>query len=56
MQTVLNIMDEFNVTAQEFFDNKYYQNNIEDKIIEIIKKLPNKQKQIIYRIIECFDI
>jgi len=56
MQTVLNIMYEFKVAPQDFFDNEYYQSNLEEKIIDIIKKLPSKNKQIIYRVIECFDI
>ena len=58
MQTVLKIMEEFDVLPQEFFDNGYYANEnfIEDRIIKVLKNQPLEKKRIIYRIIQSFDI
>ena len=56
MVTVLNIVDKFNITFDEFFDNKYLVNdiNLEKEIIDIVKLLSYKDKQIVYRIIKQF--
>ena len=58
MQTVLKVFKEFNITPDKFFDCEYYKNDneLENEIIEIIKKQSGDKKQILYRIIKCFDI
>ena len=58
MQTVLKIMEEFDVLPQEFFDNGYYADEefIENRIIETLKKQSPEKKRIIYRIIQSFDV
>ena len=58
MQTAINIMEEFNITPDKFFDCEYYkkESELETEIIEIIKKQPVEKKQILYRIIKSFDI
>lgn len=58
LQTIMNIMDKFDVLPQEFFDNKYYADEdfIEKRIIDILKRQPIEKKRIIFRIIESFDL
>ena len=58
IQTVLKVFKEFNITPDKFFDCEYYKNDneLENEIIEIIKKQSGDKKQILYRIIKCFDI
>lgn len=58
MQTVLKIMDEFDVLPQEFFDNGYYidENLIETRIIDLLKSYSTEKKRILYRVIESFDL
>lgn len=58
IQTVLKVFKEFNITPDKFFDCEYYKNDneLEDEIIEIIKKQSGERKQILYRIIKSFDI
>lgn len=58
MQTVLKIMEEFDILPQEFFDNEYYvdEDFIETKVINLLKTLPLDKKRILYRIIESFDL
>lgn len=58
MQTVLKIMTTFGVEPQEFFDNRYYEEEaiIENKVNDILKKQTIDKKRIIYRIIQSFDI
>ncbi len=58
MQTLLNVMNKFNVRPEEFFDYDYFrkENDLENSIIDIVKKLPYDKKQIVYRIIKSFDL
>ena len=58
MQTVLKIMEEFDILPQEFFDNEYYvdEDFIETKVINLLKTLPLDKKRILFRIIESFDL
>ena len=58
MQTVLKIMEEFDILPQEFFDNEYYvdEDFIETKILNLLKTLPLDKKRILFRIIESFDL
>ena len=58
MQTVLKIMEEFDILPQEFFDNEYYvdEDFIETKVLNLLKTLPTEKKRILYRIIESFDL
>lgn len=58
MVTLLNIMQKFDIKPQEIFDYTYLDNseNLDDKIIEIIKKQPYERKQILYRIVKSFDL
>ena len=58
MTTLLNIIGKFNVKPEEFFDCEYLNTaeNLENEMIEIIKKQPYDRKQILYRIIKQFAI
>lgn len=56
MQTLLKIIEKFQISPQEFFDNEYYKNDIETEILNILKKQPQKNKRILYRIIKSFDL
>lgn len=58
MLTVLNIIDKLRIKPQELFDFEYFQSsqNLEDEMIEIIKKLSQTKKQILYRIVKSFDL
>ena len=58
MQTVLKIMEKFKVSAQDFFDFKYLmdEKELDTQIFELIKNMTNEKKQIIYRIIQQFDL
>lgn len=58
MQTLLNIIEKFDVKPQEFFDFAYLDEdiNLENEMIEIIKKQPYDKKQIMYKIIKQFEI
>lgn len=58
MQTVLKVMDNFEVTPDEFFNFEYLvkDEELENKIIDIIKRQPIERKQLMYRIIKQFDV
>lgn len=58
MQTVLKVMDNFEVTPDEFFNFEYLveDEELENKIIDIIKRQPSERKQLMYRIIKQFDV
>jgi len=58
MQTVLNIINIFNIAPEDFFAFDYFvpSENIDEKIFEIIKRQPLNQKQLMYKIIKQFDI
>ena len=58
MQTILNIFNVFNVSPEDFFDVQYLQNQkeLEEEIIEIIKRQTAERKKILYRIVKSFDI
>lgn len=58
MQTVLNIIEKFNVLPQDLFDYKYLDDMplLEHEMVDIIKRQPKDRKQILYRIIKSFDI
>ena len=56
MVTVINITDKFNVSFNDFFDTEYLinENDLEQEIINIIKKQSYKNKQLIFKIIKQF--
>lgn len=56
MGTILKIMDEFNISPENFFDFEYFkeEESLEEEIIEKIKKLPYQNKQLIFKIIKQF--
>ena len=56
MNTVLNIMEKFNMPPQEFFDTDYLEDNdkLEEKIYNLAKSLSRKNKQIVYKIMLNF--
>jgi len=56
MNTVLKIMEKFNVKPQDFFDTDYLDDNekLEEKIYALAKQLSRKNKQIVYRIMLNF--
>ena len=58
MQTVLNIMEKFHTTPQEFFDYEYLkgEEQLESEIIGIIQKQPYDNKKIIYRLVRQFEV
>lgn len=58
MQTVVNILKEFEILPQDFFDTEYLkkETELESEMCDIIKDLPTDKKRIIYRIIKSFDI
>jgi hypothetical protein len=58
MQTVLNVMDKFEVSPEEFFNFEYLvkDTELEEKIIEIIKCLPYERKQLLYKVIKQFEV
>lgn len=58
MQTVLKVMEEFSVSPEKFFDFEYLikEEELENEIIEIIKKQPLDKKRIMYKLIKQFDI
>ncbi len=58
MQTVLKIMEEFNITPDDFFDFEYLTSaeDLEKQIIDIVKKQPLDRKKIMYKIIKQFDV
>ena len=58
MQTVLNVMDKFEVSPEEFFNFEYLVKDTElaEKIIEIIKCLPYERKQLLYKVIKQFEV
>ena len=58
MQTVLKIMDEYNISPDKFFDFEYLtnENDLEAQMIEIIKKQPINKKRIMYRILKQFEV
>jgi len=58
MVTLLNIMAKFDIKPQEIFDYEYLDSseNLDEKIVEIIKKQPYDRKQILYRIVKSFDV
>lgn len=58
MQTVLRILEEFRITPKDFFDNLYYDDEVEleRQMFDIIQNQPIEQKRILYRIIKSFDI
>ena len=58
MQTLLNIIEKFDVKPQEIFDFSYLDDeiNLESEMIEIIKHQPYEKKQILYRIIKQFAL
>ena len=58
MQTILNIMERFGVSPQDFFDFEYLKSeeDLECEILEIIKKQPYDNKKIIYKIINQFGV
>lgn len=58
MQTVLNILNTFDVKPENFFDFDYFTTDLdlENKIIEIVKRQPLDKKKIMYKIIKQFDI
>ncbi len=58
MATVLQIMEKFNITPDEFFNFEYFKSasELELEIIDIIKNLPYEKKQLLYRIIKQFDV
>jgi transcriptional regulator with XRE-family HTH domain len=58
MQTILNLIKEFNIEPQELFNYTYLSDDkiLESEIIEIIKRQSSDKKQILYRIIKAFDI
>lgn len=58
MQTVLNVMDKFEVSPEEFFNFEYLvkDTELEEKIIEIIKCLLYERKQLLYKVIKQFEV
>lgn len=58
MQTVLKIMEEYNISPDKFFDFEYLANEIdlEKQMIEIIKKQPINTKRIMYKILKQFEV
>lgn len=58
MQTVLNVMDKFEVSPEGFFNFEYLvkDTELEEKIIEIIKCLPYERKQLLYKVIKQFEV
>ncbi len=58
MQTMLNIMDKFNINPNDFFNFAYLDKdeNLEKEMIEIIQNQPYDKKQILYRIIKQFAL
>lgn len=58
MQTVLNIIEQFGVKPQEFFDTDYLQKSSDLKIemLEIIRNLSPDKTKILYRIVKSFDV
>lgn len=58
MQTVLRIMDEFNIPPEKFFDFDYLVtgDELDKQIIDIIKSQPLNVKRIMYRIIKQFEV
>ena len=58
MQTLLNIIEKFEVSPNDVFDFAYLDKdeNIEQEMIDIIKKQPYNNKQILYRIIRQFAV
>ena len=58
MQTVLNVMDKFEVSPEEFFNFEYLvkDTELEEKIIEIIKCLSYERKQLLYKVIKQFEV
>ena len=51
-------MEKFDIKPQELFDYKYLDNDeqLEEKIIAIIRNQPYDRKQILYRIVKSFDV
>ncbi len=58
MQTLINIIEKFNINPQYIFDYSYLDSaeNIEQEMIDIIKNQPYDKKQILYRIIKQFAV
>lgn len=58
MQTVLKIMEVYDISPDKFFDFEYLTNEIdlEKQIIEIIKKQPINTKRIMYKILKQFEV
>lgn len=58
MQTLLNVMNKFNIKPEEFFDNQYFKKepDLEKDIIETVKNLPYERKQILFRIIKALEV
>jgi len=58
MQTLLNIIEKFDVKPQEIFDFAYLNDdiNLENEMIQIIKSQSYDKKQILYRIIKQFAL
>ena len=56
MQTLLNIMENFNIKPQDIFDYDYLngEEDIEQEMIEIIKQQTLDKKQLLYKIIKQF--
>ena len=58
MQTVLNVMDKFGISPDEFFNFEYLVKDaeLEEKIVDIIKRQPYERKQLMYKIIKQFEV
>ena len=58
MQTVLKIMEVYDISPDKFFDFEYLTNEIdlEKQMIEIIKKQPINTKRIMYKILKQFEV
>lgn len=58
MLTVLNIIEKLNLKPQDLFDYDYFQSAeiLENEMTEIIKRLPDEKKRLLYRIIKTMDV